>query len=398
MEAPKRLAVKLNSKAERSVKQGHPWVFSDSILKIKEGGKTGDLAILFDSKTDKAFAIGLFDADSPIRIKVIHHDGPAKIDEAFFKNKLEHAFELRKPLLRTNTNAYRLLFGENDGFPGLIVDVYNKVGVLKLYSAIWFPYLEMIIPHIVAIAKLDCLILRLSRSLEKSDAPYEEGTILYGALENPEVEFVEYGVRFKTDVLLGHKTGFFLDHRENRRRIGKLSKGKAVLDVFSYAGGFSIHALAGGAKEVTSLDLSKQALELAKQNAELNKPTGKHFTIAGDAFEELKTLIRQEKKYDVVIIDPPSFAKSQAENEIAKKKYVELTEIGIQLTEKGGLLLLASCSSRVTEEELREIHKSVFWRLGVNYTLEDFTQHDIDHPIGFAEGAYLKSGYYRINK
>lgn len=398
MEAPKRLAVKLNSKAERSVKQGHPWVFSDSILKIKEGGKTGDLAILFDSKTDKAFAIGLFDADSPIRIKVIHHDGPAKIDEAFFKNKLEHAFELRKPLLRTNTNAYRLLFGENDGFPGLIVDVYNKVGVLKLYSAIWFPYLEMIIPHIAAIAKLDCLILRLSRSLEKSDAPYEEGTILYGALENPEVEFVEYGVRFKTDVLLGHKTGFFLDHRENRRRIGKLSKGKAVLDVFSYAGGFSIHALAGGAKEVTSLDLSKQALELAKQNAELNKPTGKHFTIAGDAFEELKTLIRQEKKYDVVIIDPPSFAKSQAENEIAKKKYVELTEIGIQLTEKGGLLLLASCSSRVTEEELREIHKSVFWRLGVNYTLEDFTQHDIDHPIGFAEGAYLKSGYYRINK
>jgi len=398
MEAPKRLAVKLNSKAERSVKQGHPWIFSDSILKIKEGRKTGDLAILFDSKTDKAFAIGLFDADSPIRIKVIHHDGPAKIDEAFFKNKLEHAFELRKPLLRTNTNAYRLLFGENDGFPGLIVDVYNKVGVLKLYSAIWFPYLEMIIPHIVAIAKLDCLILRLSRSLEKSDAPYEEGTILYGALENPEVEFVEYGVRFKTDVLLGHKTGFFLDHRENRRRIGKLSKGKTVLDVFSYAGGFSIHALAGGAKEVTSLDLSKQALELAKQNAELNKPTGKHFTIAGDAFEELKTLIRQEKKYDVVIIDPPSFAKSQAENEIAKKKYVELTEIGIQLTEKGGLLLLASCSSRVTEEELREIHKSVFWRLGVNYTLEDFTQHDIDHPIGFAEGAYLKSGYYRINK
>lgn len=398
MEAPKRLAVKLNSKAERSVKQGHPWIFSDSILKIKEGGKTGDLAILFDSKTDKAFAIGLFDADSPIRIKVIHHDGPAKIDEAFFKNKLEHAFELRKPLLRTNTNAYRLLFGENDGFPGLIVDVYNKVGVLKLYSSIWFPYLEMIIPHIVAIAKLDCLILRLSRSLEKSDAPYEEGTILYGALENPEVEFVEYGVRFKTDVLLGHKTGFFLDHRENRRRIGKLSKGKTVLDVFSYAGGFSIHALAGGAKEVTSLDLSKQALELAKQNAELNKPTGKHFTIAGDAFEELKTLIRQEKKYDVVIIDPPSFAKSQAENEIAKKKYVELTEIGIQLTEKGGLLLLASCSSRVTEEELREIHKSVFWRLGVNYTLEDFTQHDIDHPIGFAEGAYLKSGYYRINK
>lgn len=398
MEAPKRLAVKLNSKAERSVKQGHPWIFSDSILKIKEGGKTGDLAILFDSKTDKAFAIGLFDADSPIRIKVIHHDGPAKIDEAFFKNKLEHAFELRKPLLRTNTNAYRLLFGENDGFPGLIVDVYNKVGVLKLYSAIWFPYLEMIIPHIVAIAKLDCLILRLSRSLEKSDAPYEEGTILYGALENPEVEFVEYGVRFKTDVLLGHKTGFFLDHRDNRRRIGELSKGKTVLDVFSYAGGFSIHALAGGAKEVTSLDLSKQALELAKQNAELNKPTGKHFTIAGDAFEELKTLIRQEKKYDVVIIDPPSFAKSQAENEIAKKKYVELTEIGIQLTEKGGLLLLASCSSRVTEEELREIHKSVFWRLGVNYTLEDFTQHDIDHPIGFAEGAYLKSGYYRINK
>lgn len=394
---PKTLAVKLKTAAEKAVKQKHPWVFSKGIAKINKAGSAGDLCVIFDRDNNKVFALGLYDPDSPIRIKILHAGGPAKIDEAFFERKLKKAFSLRKKLLETNTNAYRLLFGENDGFPGMIVDVYDKVGVIKLYSAIWLPYLEMLVKEIVNIAQLDVVVLRLSRNLQKRNFPLPEGKVLYGELENTRVIFKEYGVQFEIDVLLGHKTGFFLDHRDNRKRIGELAKGKTVLDVFSYAGGFSVHALAGGAKEVTSFDFSQQALELAKQNAKINQVNGKHSVLQGDAFVLLKELISQRKKYDIVIIDPPSFAKSKNEIEIAKKKYAELAIIGAQLTHKGGMLLLASCSSRIKADVFTEIHRDAFRNAGIKYALLDFTQHDVDHPIGFKEGAYLKSAYYKMH-
>lgn len=397
MSSPISLAIKLRPAAEKIVKQGHPWIFSESIEKINKEGKAGDLAVLFDQRNNKVFGIGLYDPDSPIRIKMIHLGGPTKIDEEFFQKKVSQAYQIRKPLLDTETNACRLIFGENDGLPGLIVDIYSKVGVVKLYSSIWLPYLKMLLPAIAEVSQVECLMLRLSRNLQKTDFPLKEGDVLVGNFDNPTVDFKEYGVHFQADLLLGHKTGFFLDHRANRHKIGQLSKNKTVLDVFSYAGGFSVHALAGGAKEVTSLDFSKQALELAEQNAKLNEHSGNHLTLAGDAFILLKDLIKKKKQYDIVIIDPPSFAKSKREIEVAKKKYAELAALGIQLTKKKGLLVLASCSSRISADEFLEVHREEFERLGAHYELEDFTHHDIDHPVGFEEGAYLKTGYYRIS-
>lgn len=393
---PKTLAVKLHPKAERLIKKGHPWIFSGSIQKINKEGKAGDAAILFDGRHNKVFGVGLFDPDSPIRIKVVHHGGAAMLNEEFFAKKLSDAYDIRKPLLEHQTDAYRFIYGENDGFPGLIVDVYNKVGVLKLYSAIWFPYLPKIIPALVNLAELDALVLRLSRNLQKNDFKMTEGEVLYGTLEQSEIEFHEYGITFRTDVIAGHKTGFFLDHRQNRKRVGELSKEKTVLDVFSYSGGFSIHALAGGAKEVTSIDFSSHALELAKTNAALNPHSGNHQTITGDAFAVLRDLIQAGRKFDIVVIDPPSFAKSAKEIEIAKKKYAELANLGAQLTNKGGILLLASCSSRITTEEFYHIHQEEFEKQNLIYDVMDYTDHDIDHPITFNEGAYLKSAYYRI--
>ncbi|WP_313111835.1 class I SAM-dependent rRNA methyltransferase [Aequorivita sediminis] len=397
MASPISLAIKLKPTAEKLVKQGHPWIFSESIEKINKTGKPGDIAILFDQRSNKVFGIGLYDPDSPIRIKMIHLGGGAKINEEFFKKKTFEAYEIRKQLLKTDTNAYRLIFGENDGLPGLIVDIYNNVGVVKLYSPIWLLYLKMLVRAIVEASQVESLVLRLSRNLQKMKISFKEGDVLYGNFDNQSVTFKEYGVNFQADLLLGHKTGFFLDHRANRYRVGQLAKDKTVLDVFSYAGGFSVHALAGGAKEVTSLDFSKQALELAQQNANLNNHDGKHFTLAGDAFELLNDMVKHKKQFDIVVIDPPSFAKSKKEIDVAKKKYAELTTLGIQLTRKNGLLLLASCSSRIKADEFLNIHREEFDRLNVAYQLEEFTQHDIDHPIGFEEGAYLKSGYYRIS-
>lgn len=396
MKTPQNLAVKLRPAAEKAVKQGHPWVFSKGIAKLSPEGTAGDLAIIFDQDTNQVLALGLYDPGSPIRIKIIHNDGSEKIDSDFFKAKLEAAFELRQPLLNKDTNAYRLIFGENDGFPGLVVDIYNKIGVVKLYSAIWLPYIKLIAPHIAAITKVDGLVVRLSRKLQKKDFPLQEGDLLYGQLKQPEVKFKEHGIHFQTNVLLGHKTGFFLDHRANRQKIRQLAKNKTVLDVFSYAGGFSVYALAGGAQEATSIDISEQALELAVANVKLNKHSGKHQTLAGDAFKVLESLIQQGKAYDIVVIDPPSFAKSQKEIAVAKDKYAALATMGVKLTKKGGLLVLSSCSSRVSEDDLKQVHKYEFTRLGTRYELEDFTTHDLDHPVSFPEGAYLKTAYYRI--
>lgn len=378
--------------------KGHPWVFSDNIVKINDDAATGDLAIVFSKNKNKVIGIGLYDALSPIRIKMIHNAAKkVTIDAAFFEEKIQTAFKKRAPLLETETTSYRLLFGENDGFPGFIADVYDQVLVVKLYSEIWLPYLDDILNSLKEISQAQCLVMRLSRNLQRSkNHTLKDGKIIYGSLENEVIPFVEHGVNFSANVIRGHKTGYFLDHRDNRRRVGELSNGKTVLDVFSYAGGFSVHALAGGATEVTSLDISTHALETAVANGQLNNYSGAHKIIAGDAFEEMQRLIAEQKSYDIVVIDPPSFAKKQADIDLALKKYAQLTALGIKLTAPNGLLVLASCSSRVLASEFFHGNEDVLDDQSRSYETILTTGHDIDHPISFPEGAYLKCGYYRF--
>jgi len=394
----KNLAVKLNAKGEQFVVKGHPWVFSNSIVKINDDAKTGDLAIVFSKNKNKVVGLGLYDAESPIRIKIIHNaETKVKIDADFFQHKIELAYEKREELLQTNTNSYRLVFGENDGFPGFIADVYDKVLVVKLYSEIWLPYLESILKSLQKISKAETIVMRLSRNLQNSkNHTLKDGEVIFGLLENEVVQFVEHGVKFSANVIKGHKTGYFLDHRDNRRRVGELSKGKSVLDVFSYAGGFSVHALANGATEVTSLDISKQALDMARENGKLNDYSGMHKTISGDAFSEMKALIKKGKTYDVVVIDPPSFAKQQSEIDLAKKKYAQLAELGEKLTSKNGVLVLASCSSRVLAQSFFDLNARILNTRSRLFETILKTKHDSDHPIAFPEGAYLKCGYYRF--
>lgn len=393
-----RLAVKLNPAAEKLVMQtAHPWVFSKNIEKINKSGKAGDIAILFRQKSNDVYGVGLYDPDSPIQIKMLHYYSGKTIDRSFFVEKINKAFALRASLLKTNTNSYRLLFGENDGFPGLIVDVYAKVMVVKLYSAIWFPFLKNILELLIAVSGCETVVLRLSRNLQTHHYfDFEDGMILYGTLENEEVEFVEHGVLFSANVIKGHKTGYFLDHRDNRRRVGHLAKDKTVLDVFAYAGGFSVHALAGGAKEVTSVDISHQALELATSNAALNGFVDNHKTLVGDAFLILEQLVEEGITYDMVVIDPPSFAKRQKEVATAKYKYAQLARLGVKLVAPHGILVLASCSSRVVADDFFEINETVLRASGRKFKIQDKTYHDNDHPVTFKEGAYLKCGYYKF--
>ncbi|MFY7669959.1 class I SAM-dependent rRNA methyltransferase [Tenacibaculum sp. MEBiC06402] len=395
---PKNLAVKLTSKGEQHVMKNHPWVFSNSIEKVSKDPKTGDLAIVFGRKKNKVVGIGLYDSDSPIRIKMIHTSSDkAVVNESFFHKKIEKAYQKRNTLLQTNTNSYRLIFGENDGFPSFIADVYDTVLVVKLYSEIWLPFLETILKSLQEVSKAETIVIRLSRNVQKStNHNLKDGDVVYGVLESEVVEFVEHSVKFSANVIKGHKTGYFLDHRANRKRVGEFSKNKTVLDVFSYAGGFSVHALYNGAKEVTSLDISKQALEIAVENGKLNDYSGVHKTIAGDAFEELRKLIQNKVSFDVVVIDPPSFAKQASEIELAKKKYAQLARLGAKLTSRKGLLVLASCSSRVVADDFFDINEDVLESGKRRFKTELKTYHDSDHPIGFPEGAYLKCAYYRF--
>ncbi|MCO5259935.1 MAG: class I SAM-dependent rRNA methyltransferase [Crocinitomicaceae bacterium] len=390
----KTVAVKLSEKAEKLVKKGHPWVFSDSIQKINAEVKTGAICVLFSNRDNKFYALGLYDKNSPIRIKIISRVS-TKLDQAFFNSRIVTAYDLRQPLISESTNSFRLVYGENDYLPGVIVDVYHQVAVLKLYSAIWLPFIENITTAINETLNTKAIVLRFSRNIQKECAHLTDGSIITGLLDDENVRFLENNVHFTTNVIKGHKTGFFLDHRPNRKRIGELAKNKKVLDVFSYVGGFSVHALVGGAKEVTSVDISQQALDVAKENAKINTFSGKHHTLAGDAFEVLGDLVRQKQTFDLIIIDPPSFAKSTAEVKTALKKYYDLALLGIQLTAKKGILVLASCSSRVSKDELTEIHQQAFAATKTTFELTDMTTHDIDHPIVIKEAEYLKCMYYQ---
>jgi 23S rRNA (cytosine1962-C5)-methyltransferase len=284
--------------------------------------------------------------------------------------------------------------------PGLVADVYGRVLVIKLYSFIWLPYLKDILELLKAASACETAVLRLSRNMQARPellSGLSEGMLLYGELENPEVLFREHGWLFSANVLKGHKTGYFLDHRHNRKKVGEMAKGRRVLDIFSYAGGFTVHALGGGATEVISMDISAQAQEMAQKNVALNFKQANHRIMVTDAFEGMRQLIEQREQFGLVVVDPPSFAKRESERTTALNSYERLATLAVQLVGKGGILLLASCSSRVSAEAFFDVTERVLQRSKRPYREIERTYHDIDHPVTFPEGAYLKAVYYELN-
>ena len=395
--APARLATKLSPQGERILRAGHPWLFDRAVEQVKGEGRPGDLAIIFDRKKDRCIGVGLYDPDSPIRIRILHAGGGARIDAAFFTARLKEARAKRLPLLKQNTNGYRLVHGENDGLPGLVVDVYAGVAVVKLYTAAWFPYLDELLPLILRAAKAESAVLRLARVVAPRGS-YADGAVLAGAPPEAEITFREHNLQFLANVVEGHKTGFFLDHRHNRKRVGELAEGREVLDVFSYAGGFSVHALAGGAYRVVSLDISEPALAVARRNVALNfGEDPRHEIVVGDAFQELERMARRREEFGVVVVDPPSFAKREKEVRGALDAYRRINTLAVPLVKPGGILLAASCSARVPADQFFATVEKVLKKSGRAYQLLERTFYDVDHPVAFPEGAYLKAVYYRLD-
>ncbi|MEM8862129.1 MAG: class I SAM-dependent rRNA methyltransferase, partial [Chloroflexota bacterium] len=316
--------------------------------------------------------------------------------------RIQEAAAKRTHLADNKTSGYRLIYGEGDYLPGLIVDKYADTLVIKIYSAAWFPHLESILVGLDAIMPKMRWVLRLSRNVQAGETwGLKDGMILRGeSLQGP-VAFGENGLNFAADVIRGHKTGFFFDHRDNRQRVGKLARNKTVLDVFAYTGGFSVYAAAGGAKSVMSVDISQPALEAAKVNFELNSnlpnvANCRHETVAADAFQVLEDLAASDRSYDFVVVDPPSFAKSQNEIDGAIKAYERLTRLAMGVLAEQGILVIASCSSRVSADLFFTTVLNTADEIGRPLWEQFRTGHAVDHPLRseFPEGKYLKCGFF----
>jgi 23S rRNA (cytosine1962-C5)-methyltransferase len=321
-----RLRLRVTAAAEQRLRSGHPWLFADSIREQNRPGDTGELAVVYDRK-DRFLAVGLFDPGSPLRLRVLHAGKAQTINRAWWISRLQQALERRRGLFDDRTTGFRCINGESDGWPGLVLDRYGQTLALKLYSAAWLPRLEELTAFIAETLRPARLVLRLSRNLQ--DAARKrfgraDGQILLGLpLEGP-VVFLETGLRFEADVLRGQKTGFFLDQRENRRKVEALARGGSVLNAFSFSGGFSLYAARGGAGAVADLDISEHALAGARRNFALNLKEAAvaachHELIRANAFDWLAG--NPKRKFDLVILDPPSLAKRESERSGAIRAY-----------------------------------------------------------------------------
>lgn len=402
--AKRHIALHLKPAAERAVRQGHPWVYEASIRKQSREGGPGDLAIIFDQR-NRYLAVGLYDPTSPIRVKVLQANQQARIDAAFLRARLQASVDHRQPYLDpATTDGYRVVHGENDGLPGLIIDRYADVLVIKVYTQAWFAWLQPLLEVLPDVIDASVWVLRLARNVQVGETfGLRDGLLLRGTLpDDGDVEFRENGLRFRANVLHGHKTGFFFDQRENRAHVRDLAQDRRVLDLFSYNGGFSVYAAAGGASNVLSVDVSVPALDEARRNMALNAHHAgvqqvEHRIQAADVFEVLDALAQENEVFDLVVVDPPSFASSSEQEAGALVAYATLTEQALRVLATDGILVSASCSSRVSRETFFETVEGTARRVGRPLQVFERTTHAVDHPLrsSFPEGAYLKCLYAR---
>ncbi|HSY74241.1 MAG TPA: class I SAM-dependent methyltransferase [Dongiaceae bacterium] len=397
---PKRLSLRITAAAETILRSGHPWLFADSIHESNRAGQLGELAVIYDRK-DKFLAVGLFDPDSPIRVRILHAGKPQTIDAAWWQMRLEKPLAIRRDLFDAQTTGYRLIHGENDGWPALVLDKYDLTLVLKIYSAAWLSRLDETVSLFKEKILCERIVLRLSRNIQsiaEKEFQRRDGQVLFGSTPDGPMIFSENGVRFEADVLRGQKTGFFLDQRESRAEVEELSRGKKALNAFSFSGGFSIYAARGGAVSVTDLDISAHALESAKRNFALNQDfpgvaNCRHEIVQADCFDWLE---KTSEKFDLIVLDPPSLAKRADEREGAIRAYERLNSLGIARLSRDGILVAGSCSAHISAPEFFDAVRRAAVKSGRKFTELKTLRHPPDHPATFKEAEYLKVIYLKF--
>lgn len=383
------IKVFLKPKKEESLQRFHPWVFSGAIQYIDGKPAEGELVEVYASSKD-FLAIGHFQIGS-IAVRVLSFT-QVPVDAKFWYEKVASAYHLRQTigLISEKNNTYRLIHGEGDSLPGLIVDIYDDTAVMQAHSVGMHLIRQMLAEAIVKhIPEVQNVYYKSETTLPfKAPVDPEDGYLIgketkaYMALEN--------GLKFQVDWLRGQKTGFFVDQRENRALLEMYAKDKNVLNMFCYTGGFSVYAMRGGAKLVHSVDSSAKAIELTDKNISLNFPEdARHASFAEDAF---KFLNANQHQYDLVVLDPPAFAKHRDALRNALKGYKRLNAKGIEQIKPGGILFTFSCSQVVTREQFRLAVFSAAAETSRNVRILHQLSQPADHPVNIyhPEGEYLK--------
>lgn len=378
----------------QSIERRHPWIFSGALKEMPQSIGDGEVVAVTD-KSGQELAKGHFQHGS-IAVRVLTFEGE-RIDTDFFHKRLERAVKLRETLqlFREDNSICRIVHGEGDELPGLIIDFYGGVAVIQCHSLGMYKQLDLIAEGLKR-ALSDRLIAIYSKSKETlpNRAPVEDGYI-FGEVETPYTA-VENGVKYNLDWITGQKTGFFIDQRENRALLAKYSKGKKILNTFCYSGGFSLSALSEGALEVHSLDSSKKAIELTDNNIDLNGFSDKHTSIVADAMVYVR---ETGEEYDIIILDPPAFAKHRDKRHQAVQGYKRLNAMAIAHIRPGGLLMTYSCSQVVDKQLFTNTIIAAAIESGRSVKILEQLHQPADHPINafHPEGEYLKGLLLQIN-
>ena len=381
--------IKLRNGKDQSLKRFHPWIFSGAIARMDDGIAEGDIVRVVDTK-EEFLAIGHYQIGF-IAVRVLSFTD-IEINDSFWFSRLDKALQARRAcnIIRPDNNTYRLVYGEGDRLPGLIIDIYDNAAIIQAHSVGMHMQRKDIARQLRTLYgdKLTCIYYKSETTLPYKADLSEESGFLYGKASD--VVATENGLKFYIDWLKGQKTGFFIDQRDNRSLIEKYSQGKKVLNMFCYTGGFSVYALRGGASMVHSVDSSERAIEMTNRNIALNFPdAANHEAYATDAFSYLKDM---DNSYDLIVLDPPAFAKHKDALRNALKGYTRLNAKAMQKIKPGGILFTFSCSQAVSKDQFR---LAVFTAAAQSHrfvrVLHQLPQ-PTDHPINIyhPEGEYLK--------
>ncbi|MDF2699458.1 MAG: SAM-dependent methyltransferase [Haloplasmataceae bacterium] len=373
---------------KKRVENGHPWVYKNEVETIDGDYLPGDIVEVYNHK-QRFLGKGYINPNSLILVRIMTREQNEEINEEFFRRRIERAYNYRKKVV--DTSSCRVIFGEADELPGLIVDKFNEYLSIQTLTLGIDQYKELIVKLLVEIVKPKGIYERNDNSVRLLEGLEEHKGYLYGNFDTVTI-INENEIKMYVDIDGGQKTGSFLDQRENHAAIKSLVKDASVLDCFTHTGGFALHAAFYGAKHVTAVDISEHALELAKKNAELNKLESKIDLVCANAFDLLKEYTDTHRQFDVVILDPPAFTKSAKKIESAYRGYKEINLRGMKLVKPGGFLITASCSHYMTKELFKEMLEESAKDAKKTIREVEIRFQAKDHPIlwGYDESLYLK--------
>jgi 23S rRNA (cytosine1962-C5)-methyltransferase len=384
---------------EKSLLRRHPWIFSGAIGRVDGNPDSGGTVDLLSSKGD-FLARAAYSPQSQICARVWTFDPSESVDADFFRRRISCSLAVRAGLRPAPTDALRLINAESDGLPGLIVDRYAGTLVVQFLAAGAEYWRETIADLLLELTGLKDIYERSDADVRELEGLPPSVGALRGALHETRITIHENGLKFLVNIATGHKTGFYFDQRENRRRVRQLAEGRQVLDCFCYTGGFTVNSLAGGAKSVLSVDSSADALALCRENVSLNalpstlhpSPSTLHTTLEGDVFQILRKFRDEGRQFDLIILDPPKFAPTAAQADKAARGYKDINLLAFKLLRPGGILVTFSCSGGVSAELFQKIVAGAALDARVDAQIVEYLSQAPDHPVAlnFPEGAYLK--------